>query len=143
MEEYVKLTEAEKEFARQLLTNIPFASLIGIELVELEGGEAVCLLKVEEKHLRGDNFLHGGVTASLIDTATAFAVGSVLDKLGNAVTVDLTIHYLRPVIREATAKAKVLRKGKRLLIVSADVFNEDGELAATALTTYSRINLTK
>lgn len=141
MKEKRKFTEAEKDFARNLMTSVPFNNLLGIELVDLEYGEAVCKITVEEKHLRGGGFMHGGVTASLVDTAAAFAVGSVLGIPINAVTVDLTIHYLRPIFREATAKAKVLRAGKRLLTISAEVFDEKGALAATALTTYSKINL--
>ena len=141
MEEQTKLTEAEKEFARNLMKQIPFVVNLGIELIDIERGEATCRLILEEKHFRGGNFLHGGVTASLIDTVTAFAVGSVTGTPANAVTVDLSVHYLRPIFKEAVAKAKVLRAGKRLLTVSADVFDEKGELAATALTTYSRIKL--
>lgn len=140
--ENTKLTEAEKQFARELLKTVPFNNLLGVELVEIERGEAVCRLKIEEKHLRGGGFLHGGATASLIDTAAAFAVGSLTGVPINAVTVDLTIHYLRPLFNEAVAKARVLRAGKRLLTVSAEVFDENGVLAATALTTYSKINLT-
>lgn len=141
MEEQAKVTEAEKEFARNLIKQIPFVQMLGIELVEIERGEVTCRILLEEKHMRGGNFLHGGVTASLIDTVTAFAVGSILGSPANAVTVDLTIHYLRPIFKEAVAKAKVLRAGKRLLTVSAEVFDENGTLAATALTTYSKINL--
>ena len=141
--EFEKLTIEEEEFAQQIIKTIPFVELLGIKLVEIERGSAVCLLTLTDKHMRGGGFLHGGVTASLIDTATAFAVGSILGTPANAVTVDLTVHYLRPILREATAKARVLRAGNRLLTVSAEVFDEMGELAATALTTYSRINLTK
>lgn len=137
----IKLTEADKEFARNLIKQIPFVAGLGIELIDVEYGEAICKLILEEKHMRGGNFLHGGVTASLIDTVTAFAVGTVTGSPANAVTVDLTIHYLRPIRREALAKAKVLRAGKRLLTVTADVFDESGKLAATGLSTYSKINL--
>lgn len=137
------LTEAEKQFARELLARVPFNNLIGIELVEIERGEAICRLTVEAKHQRGGGFLHGGATASLIDTTTAFAVGSLVGSPGNAVTVDLTIHYLRPIFAAAVAKAKVVRAGKRLLTVSCEVFDEHEKLAATALTTYSKINLEK
>jgi uncharacterized protein (TIGR00369 family) len=141
--EFEKLTAEEKEYAQQIIKMIPFVQLLGIELVDLERGTATCRLLLNEKHMRGGAFLHGGVTASLIDTATAFAVGSIIGTPANAVTVDLTIHYLRPILREAIVIARVLRAGKRLLTVSAEVFDENKELAATALTTYSKINLTK
>jgi hypothetical protein len=57
-----------------------------------------------------------------------------------ATTVDLTVHYLRPVVKGAvTCTAQVLRAGKRLLTVSAEVVNEEGKLIATALSTYSKV----
>lgn len=138
------ITEAQKEYARRILTANPFVSLLGIELVELEHGEASCRLQIEEKHQRAGGFLHGGVTASLVDTTLAFAVATHLEPGQNSVTIDLTIHYLRPVYQGAvTAQAKVLRAGNRIVTASAEVFDETGELIATALSTYSKIRITK
>lgn len=140
MTENKTLTEAEKEFARSLVRQIPFVKLLDIELVDIEPGAATCRLAVAEKHTRQAAFLHGGATASLIDTAMAFAIGALLGSPANAVTVDLSVHYLRPIRQTATATARILRDGKRLLTAQCDVFNEDNALAATALATYSRIN---
>ncbi len=138
----IKITEEHKQIARQILSQNPFVEMLGIELVELEMGEAVCRLEIEEKHERRGGFVHGGVTASLIDTVTALAVATHLQPGENSVTVDLTVHFLRPIFRGAImARAKVLRAGKRLVTLSADVFDAQGELAATALTTYSKITL--
>ena len=82
------------------------------------------------------------MTASLIDTVMAFAVATYLEAGENSVTIDLTVHYLRPLYRgEITARAKVLRAGKRIVTASAEVFDETGELAATALSTYNKIKM--
>ena len=136
----IKITDEHKQFARQILSENPFVEMLGIELIELELGEAVCRLRVEEKHERRGGFVHGGVTASLIDTVTALAVATHLQPGENSVTVDLTVHFLRPIFRGAvTARAKVLRAGKRIVTLSAEVFDDKGELAASALTTYSKI----
>jgi uncharacterized protein (TIGR00369 family) len=55
-------------------------------------------------------------------------------------TVDLMVNYLRP-LKEgtATARARVLRAGRRVITASADVFDDGGNLAATALSTYLRL----
>ncbi len=144
MNDKAMITEAQKEYARRILTLNPFVKMLGIELVDLAHGEATCSLKVEEKHERAGGFLHGGVTASLIDTVLAFAVATHLASGENSVTIDLTVHYLRPLYRgEITARAKVLRAGKRIVTASAEVFDETGELAATALSTYSKIRMEK
>ncbi len=134
-----EFTEAEKDYARKFLDNIPFAQLLGFELVELERGTATVRLKVEEKVQRHGGMLHGGATASLIDTAMAFAVATMLEENEAALTIDLTVHYLRSVKDgTATAEARIVRAGKRFFTVSADVFDEVGRLCATAISTYSR-----
>jgi uncharacterized protein (TIGR00369 family) len=54
--------------------------------------------------------------------------------------VDLTISYLRPITTgRITAVAKVVRAGRRLFVVSADVFDQDGKPTATALSTYIKV----
>lgn len=131
----------ETTAAQEALRDNPFLNLLEIEVENVADGEAVCRLRAEEKHTRTGAFLHGGATASLIDTAMAFAVGGILGNVTEAVTVDLTIHYLRPICAgETIAKARVVRNGKRLLTVSADVFDANGKLSATALSTYSKTN---
>ena len=84
--------------------------------------------------------LHGGATASLIDTAMAFAVITCLAEDEKATTIDLTVHYLRPVLDgKITCTARVVRAGRRILTVSAECRNADGKLTATALSTYTKI----
>ncbi len=84
--------------------------------------------------------LHGGVTATLMDTAMAFAVRTRLPIDEATATIDLTIHYLLPHITGAfTCTAKIVRAGKRIFTVSADVVNEEGKLIATAISTYTRV----
>ena len=132
--------EQKKLMAFEVVKNTPYLKLLGIELDEIDIGKAVMSLPMTEKLRQPHGLLHGGATASLIDTTTAFAVVSVLADGEKASTVDLTIHYLRPVINEKTiCTAKIVKAGKRLLTVTADVVNEDGKLIATAISTYSKV----
>lgn len=132
--------EEKKQRAFESVKNVPYLNLLGIELVEIEKGQAVMSLRMQEKLRQPYGLLHGGATASLIDTATAFAVISVLPEKEKAATVDLTVQYLRPHTDGTIfCTAKILRAGKRLLFVSAEVANEEGKLIATALSTYTKI----
>jgi uncharacterized protein (TIGR00369 family) len=80
------------------------------------------------------------VTATLIDTAMAFAVRTRLDNSEATATIDLTIHYLRPHTEGMiTCTAKTVRAGKRIFTVSAEVHNAEGKLIATGLSTYTRV----
>ena len=84
------------EKAQAVFREIPYIKLLGMELVDLKTGEAVMRLKMRDELRQPHGLLHGGATASLIDTAMAFAVITRLDEGEKASTVDLTVHYLRP-----------------------------------------------
>lgn len=135
-----KLTEDERQRVEQAFADVPFAKLLGIEVVEMERGVAVLRLDVRDELRQNNGIIHGGVTASLIDTASAFAILTMLEPNQTTTTVDLTIHYLRPLVKgRARASARVLRAGRRVIVVAVDVLDEAETLAATALTTYIRL----
>jgi uncharacterized protein (TIGR00369 family) len=135
-----RLTESERERIERIFRDVPFAHMLGIELVELDRGDATVQLFVRDQLLQNHGVVHGGVIASLVDTAAAFAILTLLEPGQATTTVDLTIHYLRPLLQgQATARARVVRAGRRIITVSADVLLESKVLAATALTTYIRL----
>ncbi len=135
-----ELDETLKDKARAGFESVPFARLLGIELVDIAYGEAILKLKMRDELRQPQGVLHGGATASLIDTATAFAVITCLGDGEKATTIDLTVHYLRPVSEgEIVCTAKVARAGRRILTVSAECVNSEGKLTATALSTYTKI----
>ena len=122
------------------LDDVPFAKLLGIEADLVEPGHAVLSMNVREELMRNHGIAHGGAVAALIDSAMAFAIVRLLDEGERTVTVDLTIHYLRPVTEGTTrASARVVRAGKRVITVSAELFDHQGKLAATAISTYLRL----
>jgi uncharacterized protein (TIGR00369 family) len=121
------------------LDHVPFAKLLGIEVDSVEPGHAVLSMKLRHEHMRNNAIAHGGVIATLIDSAMAIAIMALLEENERTVTVDLTIHYLRPVPEgSAKASARVVRAGRRVVTVSAELFDADGKLAATAISTYLR-----
>jgi uncharacterized protein (TIGR00369 family) len=134
-----QLTESELAHMHKTLSRVPYAHLLGIELVSAERGAATLRLSVREELTRMEGLMHGGAIASLVDTASAFAVISTLQPLERTVTVDLTIHYLRPALRgQITARARVLRAGRRIVTLAVDVTDDSGELISTAITTYAK-----
>ena len=135
-----KLTAAQLQRIETAIDNVPFARLLGIELDAIEPGTATLGLTIRHELTQNHGVVHGGAIASLIDTATAFAILSVLPPAEKVTTVDLTISYLRPLATgRVTAIARVKRAGRRLLVVSADVLDSTGKLAATALSTYIKL----
>lgn len=135
-----KLTTEQIERIQKALASVPFAKLLGIELETVAPGIATLSLQITNDLKQNNGVVHGGAIASLIDSATAFAIISVLPPDEKATTADLTISYLRP-LREGRAHstARVLRAGRRLIVVSAELVDDAGKLIATALTTYIKV----
>jgi len=122
------------------LDDVPFAKLLGIEVVSVEPGVATLSMKMRDDLKRNGGIAHGGAVATLIDSAMAFAIMPMLGENEHSLTVDLTIHYLRPVSEgSARATARVVRAGKRVITVSAELFDGNEKLAATAISTYLRV----
>ena len=124
---------------RETFARIPYVGLLGMEFVGAGRGSAAFALDFREELSRMEGIMHGGAIASLLDTAAAFAVHTLLGPGGRTVTVDLTLHFLRPVSGgRLEARARVLREGRRIVIIGAEATDETGVLIAVATTTYVR-----
>lgn len=86
------------------------------------------------------NTLHGGITATFVDTVMGI---SLLRELGSdikVVTLDLNMKYLSPGIKGCTiAEIEIVKTGKTILTVDAKVYDEEKKLLATASGTFFRI----
>jgi uncharacterized protein (TIGR00369 family) len=122
------------------LDNVPFAKLLGIQVESIEPGHAVLTMAIRDELKQNHGVAHGGSIAALIDSAMALAIMPLLDENERTTTVDLTIHYLRPLTQGvARSSARVVRAGKRVITVSAELFDDQEKLAATAISTYLRL----
>ena len=134
------LDEARISRAQAAFAAVPFAKLLGLEMGQIRNGEATLHLAVRDELKQNQGVMHGGAVASLIDTASAFAVITQLEPNERVTTTDLTIHYLRPIVSgRLTATARVIRGGRRLFVLSVEVMNEQQKLVATAITTYIKV----
>jgi len=139
-DELTEITAEHRAFAENALHNLPFAKMIGMRLVDIKPDEARISIEMRDDLRQPSGVLHGGVTATLIDTAMAFAVRTRLALTDATATIDLTVHYMRPHLAGTfVCTARVVRAGKRIFTVSADVHNEEGKLIATGLSTYTRV----
>ena len=139
------MSEKELDQARiarihEAFATVPYAKFLGIELGEMKLGEANLHLEVRDELRQNRGVMHGGAVASLIDTASAFAVVTQLEPHERVTTTDLTIHYLRPVNKgRLTATARTIRAGRRLFVLAVEVIDDQQRLIATAVTTYIRL----
>ena len=135
------LTDQQQQRIKRGLERMPFGQLLGIQLERAERGMATMSFEITDALKQNNGVVHGGAIASLIDTATAFAIIPLLKDGETASTIELSISYLRPLITgKVTCSALIRREGKRLIALSADVLDSEGNLAATSLSTYMRLS---
>jgi uncharacterized protein (TIGR00369 family) len=136
----VPLTPDEEQRIREAFEQVPFAHLLNLELGEMKRGAATLHIEVRDELKQNRGVVHGGVIASLVDSAAAFALITLLERDQTSTTVDLTIHYLLPLLKgRARAQARVLRRGRRIVVIAVDVLDESQTVIATALTTFLRL----
>ncbi|GLB61193.1 PaaI family thioesterase [Cytobacillus sp. NCCP-133] len=77
--------------------------------------------------------LHGGITATVIDSAMGSLAASLLPKGFGAVTTQLNVHYLSVGKGDyVTCRATINHKGTKSMVLSADVYRSDGKKIAQA-----------
>jgi len=116
----------------------PVMVTLGIELVEFSHGRAVFALDPQEMHYNPLGSVHGGVLATLLDSAAGCAVHSVLPAGTGYTTLDLNTRYLRPVTTDTgriTVTGAVLSRGSRTALAEAKVTDAGDRLLAHATST--------
>lgn len=113
-----------------------FARFAAIEPIRCFKGESELLLQMRDDLTQHHGFAHGAVVGLMADNACAWAASSLA---GDVVTGSYTINFLSPARgSRLRAHGRVLKAGKRQVVVRADVWSEDGDakvLAAVAQAT--------
>jgi len=119
--------------------NLPaFTQTMEFEFGEIAFGKAVFSGSPNEKHLNLIGSVHGGYTATLLDTALGCSVHTVLEPGERYTTVDLNVKYLRailPGMSKVTVTGEVVHKGRKIATAEAQLVGEDGKIYATGNTT--------
>ena len=104
----------DAELASDAIQNHGYLDWLDISVAELDPGRAVLTLPHREELANwGSGTVHGGVTATLVDTSSAFALRTVLDDPVGATlaTTDMDVKYVRPATNDLRAEAEVVRSG--------------------------------
>lgn len=84
--------------------------------------------------------LHGGITATFIDTAMGSTVFQALGDV-KAVTLDLNVNFLAPGVEGwLTAETKMIKQGKTIIVMETKVTDEREKLIASASSTFFRLD---
>lgn len=109
---------------------------LGMSLTEDDGKiKVTAAITPELKQFYGN--VHGGVLASLMDSAIAVAINQFLDSNLGASTVELNISYLYPVNEGILwAEGKVVKKGRRIIVGQGEIKDDSGRLVAIGTATF-------
>ena len=131
------------EFLRAIVAGIlpppPIANLIGSSLAEVEFGRAVFELEPAEWQYNPIGVVHGGVAATLLDSAMGCAVQSTLTAGVGYTTTDLQVRYVRAMGTDTgpvRAEGTVVHAGRRLVTAQGQIIiaTNSGKLIAHATT---------
>ena len=114
------------------------ARTLGYDVTEAERGRVVIALIPTDAHLNPAGTVHGGLTATLLDSCMGLAVQSTLDKGTAQTTLEFKISLLRPIMPETgpiLAEGRILNCGRRIGTAEGRVTDERGRLLAHGTTT--------
>ena len=125
------------EYMRQLMTGerepSGMARLMNMRLVEVEGGRAVFTVEPDERHYNGLGIAHGGLAATLLDSALGCAINTMMPAGRVFTTLEMKINYVRPMRRETgevRCEARVIHVGGRVGSAEGRIVDARGKLYA-------------
>mgnify|MGYP006083526751 CR=1 FL=1 len=112
---------------------------LGIQLGEFGNGKCTVMATVNAEHLNAGGVAHGGLAATMLDTALGAALVSTLLKQEWCATAQLDISFLNAAIvgMNLIASGEIIRRGQNLAHLSGELVDESGKLIATAKGTWA------
>ncbi len=118
----------------------PVMNLIGAKLSLVEPGAVEIALPYRADLAQQDGFIHAGIITTIADSASGYAAYSLMPAGSRVLSVEFKVNLLRPAQGASfLARGEVIKPGRTLSVVRADVFgideNDQRELVATMLST--------
>ncbi|SHK56970.1 uncharacterized domain 1-containing protein [Bradyrhizobium lablabi] len=114
------------------------AKTLGYDVTEAVNGRVVVTAEPGDNHLNPAGTVHGGLTATLLDSCMGLAIQSTLEKGVGQTTLEFKISLLRPITPETgmiRAEGVVLSRGRRVGTAEGRVIDGQGRLLAHGTTT--------
>ncbi len=128
-----------EEAIRERLSKIPAVKTFGYQIEELSRGRAVLVAPYNSSLDGIFECFHGGLLATLADSAAATAVLTVAGAEAKTTTTDMSIRFLAPCLTDARATAHVIKAGRTLLLMEINIHDMNGRHVAVCLASYMRL----
>jgi uncharacterized protein (TIGR00369 family) len=132
-----RATMSGLEYMRKLaageLPSSGMTRLMNFKLVEVSEGHAVFTITPDERHYNGLGIAHGGLAATLLDSATGCAINTMMPAGRIFTTLEMKINYVRPLTRETgevRCEARVIHVGGRVATAKGQIVDREGKLYA-------------
>lgn len=120
------------------LPRSPISTLLNFWLAEAEPGRAAFLVEPAEYHYNPIGVVHGGLAATVLDSALGCAVQTMLPAGTVYTTVELHVNLLRPITMQTgqlRCEAEIIHNGRRMATAQARLIDAAGKLYAHGTTT--------
>lgn len=124
----------------------PIIEALGFEPEELEEGRIVFSMRAEEWMSNPASVVHGGMAATLLDTVLTLAVVSKLPKGKTAQTIQMNVHYVRPLLptgEKVLGEGVALHVGTTMGTAEGRVYDARGKLIAHGTATMAILETEK
>jgi uncharacterized protein (TIGR00369 family) len=114
------------------------ARTLGYDITEAESGRVVITAEPDDTLLNPAGTVHGGFSATLLDSCMGLAILSTLDKGIGQTTLEFKISLVRPITTETgtiTAEGVMLSRGRRVGTAEGRITDSQGRLLAHGTTT--------
>ena len=114
------------------------AQTLGYDVMEAESGRVAITLDPTGTHLNPGGTVHGGLTATLLDSCMGLAIQSMLEKGVGSTTLEFKISLVRAITLETgqiRAEGRVLNCGRRVGMAEGRVTDAKSRLLAHGTTT--------
>mgnify|MGYP000856806709 FL=1 len=116
----------------------PIADTLNFALTEVGEGTAVFEINCSEFHYNPLGTVHGGVIATLLDSAMSCAVHTLLPAGSGYTTVEMKVNFVRPILADTgplRCVGTVIHGGRRIATAEGQLVAADGKLYAHGTTT--------
>jgi len=129
--------EIMQAMKQEVIPYPPMSETVPMKFITVERGRIVLEVKADNRHLNLFGGVHGGFSATVMDTATGCAVHTLLDTGVGYATIDLSIKMLKPVPRDVRLLAEgiIINISKSLGTSEGTLKDEAGKLYAHATAT--------
>lgn len=116
----------------------PMCKLLGFRLIEVDQGRAVFEGTPGFQHYNPIGVVHGGLAATMLDSALGCAVHSTLPAGDGYTTLELKVNLVRAITKETgplRAEGRIVHRGRTVATADADLKDAEGKLYAHGSTT--------